>query len=95
MIAHATLPMPLASCTSWQLSSGAELGGAMACSTCFRIIGDEEVLYEMNLHLPPGGAAADAPAQTLQAPGQSPSLAQAFAGHHTPPGPALSALPAG
>ena len=49
----------------------------------------------MNLHLPPAGAAADAPASALQAPGQSPSLAQALAGHHTPPGPALSALPPG
>ena len=74
----------------WSLS-----GCCWACSTCFRIIGDEEVLYEMNLHLPPGGSAADAPVQTLQAPGQSPGLAQALAGHRTPPGPGLSALPAG
>ena len=49
----------------------------------------------MNLHLPQGGSPADAPAQALPAPGHSPGLAQAFAGHHTPPGPALSALPPG
>ncbi len=49
-----------------------------ACSTCFRIIGDEEVLYEMNLHegvralhsargAPPAAASApdSAPAQPL------------------------------
>ena len=63
------------------------------CSTCFRIIGDEEVLYEMNLHLPPGGSPAAAEGQ--KPPEQSPSLGQVFAGHQTPPGPTLGNLPSG
>ena len=63
------------------------------CSTCFRIIGDEEVLYEMNLHLPLGGSPAAAEDQ--KPPEQSPSLGQAFAGHQTPPGPTLDNLPSG
>lgn len=62
-------------------------------STCFRIIGDEEVLYEMNLHLPPCGSPAAAEGQ--KPPEQSPSLGQAFAGHQTPLGPTLGNLPSG
>jgi hypothetical protein len=64
------------------------------CSTCFRIIGDEEVLYEMNLHLPPGGSPAAA--EDPKPPEQSPCLGQAFAGHQqTPLGPTLGNLPLG
>ena len=64
-------------------------------STCFRIIGDEEVLYEMNLHLPPGGSPNGAGTLKSQVPDQSPGLAQAFTGHQTPPGPSMSGLPSG
>jgi hypothetical protein len=48
-------------------------------STCFRIIGDEEVLYEMNLHaqpLPDGAARLPGPGQAgAAAAGEAPGSA--------------------
>lgn len=52
--------------------------------TCFRIMGDDEVLYEMNLHLNPQGKALDEPPQPQQ---------QRAAEHSTPVLPAVDVKP--